>query len=291
MTNPNERLILVSGATGQQGGAVARHLLREGVQVRALTRDSDQEAARALTDAGAEVVEGSFDDRASLDRALDGAYGAFSVQNFWTAGGPDGEVRQGTAFADAANDAGVEHFVYSSVGGAETDTGIPHFDSKWEIEEHIRSLGLPATILRPVFFMNNWTGFAEDALRGGQFPQPLSPDTSLQQVAVDDVGAFAALAFSNPDDWIGRAVELAGDELTMTETAEAFSRVLGRDVEHVQVPWDVFEEQSGEEMTVMYRWFEDVGYDADIEALRETHPGLQRLEPFLREHGWDTTIA
>ena len=185
MTNPNERLILVSGATGQQGGAVAHHLLREGVQVRALTRDPDQEAARALADAGAEVVEGSFDDRASLDRALDGAYGAFSVQNFMTAGGPDGEVRQGTAFADAAND--------------------------------------------------------------------------------------------------------AGDELTMTETAEAFSRVLGRDVEHVQVPWDAFEEQSGEEMTVMYRWFEDVGYDADIEALREAHPGLQRLEPFLREHGWDTT--
>ena len=288
MTNLNERLILVSGATGQQGGAVARHLLREGVQVRALTRDSDQEAARALTDAGAEVVEGSFNDRASLDRALDGAYGAFSVQNFWTAGGPDGEVRQGTAFADAANDAGVEHFVYSSVGGAEKDTGIPHFDSKWEIEEHIRSLGLPATVLRPVYFMENWSQFTGDAIREGQLPQPLSPDTSLQQVTVDDVGAFAALAFSNSDDWIGRAVELAGDELTMTETAETFSRVLGRDVEHVQVPWDAFEEQAGEEMTVMYRWFEDVGYDADIEALRETHPGLQRLEPFLREHGWDT---
>ena len=291
MTNPNERLILVSGATGQQGGAVARHLLREGVRVRALTRDSDQEAARALTDAGAEVVEGSFDDRASLDRALGGAYGAFSVQNFWTAGGPDGEVRQGTAFADAANDAGVEHFVYSSVGGAEKDTDIPHFDSKWQIEEHIRSLGLPATILRPVYFMENWSQFTGDAIREGQLPQPLSPDTSLQQVAVEDIGAFAALAFSNPDDWIGRAVELAGDELTMTETAAVFSRVLGRDVEHVQVPWDAFEEQAGEEMTVMYRWFEDVGYDADIAALREAHPGLQRFEPFLHEHGWGETGA
>ena len=85
------------------------------------------------------------------------------------------------------------------------------------------------------------------------------------------------------------ASRLGGSDAMMTETAAAFSRVLGRDVEHVQVPWDVFEEQSGEEMTVMYRWFEDVGYDADIEALRETHPGLQRLEPFLREHGWDTT--
>lgn len=287
MTDPNERLILVSGATGQQGGAVARHLLDEGFQVRALTRSPDSEAAQALTEAGAKLAKGNFDDRASLGRALDGAYGAFSVQNFMTAGGPDSEVRQGKAFADAAGDAGVEHFVYSSVGAADQDTGIPHFDSKWQIEEHIRALGLPTTILRPVFFMENWSGFAEDAIRGGQLPQPLSPDTALQQIAVDDIGAFAALAFANPDEWKARAVELAGDELTMTETAKAFSRVMGREVEHVQVSWDAFEAQAGEEMTVMYRWFEDVGYDADIAALREEYPDLQRFEPFLREHGWE----
>lgn len=288
MTTPNERTILVSGATGQQGGAVARHLLKEGFRVRALTRSPEGEAAQALADAGAELAEGNFEDRASLDAALDGAYGAFSVQNFMTAGGPNGEVRQGKAFADAAKDAGTPHFVYSSVGAAEKDTGIPHFDSKWQIEEHIRALELPATILRPVFFMENWAGY-QDTIAGGQLPQPLSPDTALQQIAVDDIGAFAALAFRDPDDWLGRAVELAGDELTMTETAEAFSRVLGREVEHVQVPWEAFEEQAGEEMTVMYRWFEEVGYDADIEALREEYPDLERFEPFLREHGWGET--
>lgn len=283
--NPSQHTILVSGATGQQGGAVARHLLERGFGVRALTRDPEQDAARALADRGAEVVEGSFDDRASLERALDSTYGVFSVQTFFVAG-VEAELRWGKTFADAAKGAGVEHFVFSSVGGAERETGIPHFESKWAVEEHIRSIGLPATILRPVAFMNNWAGFAKDAILGGQLPQPLSPDTSLQQIAVDDIGAFAALAFSNPDVWVGHAVEIAGDELTMTETAEIFSRILERDVEYVQVPWDVYEEQAGEETAAMYRWFEDEGYGADIEALREEHPGLKRLEPFLREQDW-----
>ena len=283
---PQEHTILVSGATGQQGGAVARHLLDAGFPVRALTRNPDQGAAQALADRGAEVVEGSFDDRASLDRALEGAYGAYSIQTFTE--GVEKEIRQGKAFAEAAKDARVKHFVYSSVGGAERNTGIPHFESKWQVEEHIRSLGLPATILRPAFFMENWGLFSRDAIRAGQLPQPLSPGTSLQQIATDDIGAFAALAFSNPDDWTGPAVELAGDELTMSEIAESFSRVLGRKVEYVQVPWEAFEEQAGEEMTVMNRWFESDGYQANIEALRREHPGLKRLEPFLREQEWVT---
>lgn len=280
---PNEHAdqrILVTGATGQQGGAAARHLLAEGFRVRALTRDAQQDAARTLADAGAEVVEGDFDDRESLDAALDGTYGAFSVQNTFAAG-VEGEIRQGKACAEAARDAGIEHFVYSSVGGAERETGIPHFDSKWQVEEHIRALGLPATMLRPVFFMENWAG-SRDAILGGQLPQPLSPGTPLQQIAVDDIGAFAALAFAHPSGWKGRAVELAGDERTMDETAEVFGRVLEREVEYVQVPWEAFEEQAGEEMAVMYRWFEEHGYEADLDALREAYPPLTSLEDYLR---------
>ena len=279
MKNPDQHTILVSGATGRQGGAVARHLLEQGFHVRALTRNPDQEAAKDLADRGADIVEGNFDDRDSLDQALDGVYGAFSVQNMITAG-LDGEVRQGKAFADAAADAGVEHFVYSSVGGAERDTGIPHFETKWEIEKHLRSLELPATILRPVFFMNNWLRF-KDAILGGQLPQPLSPDTKLQQIAVDDIGAFANLAFSDPDEWIGEAIEIAGDELTMNETARTFGRALNREVTYKQLPWDAFEDQAGEEMTIMYQWFEDEGYEADIKALREVHPDLKNLRSFI----------
>lgn len=284
MIDTATRTILVSGATGQQGSAVARHLLDKGFRVRILTRDPGQQAARAFAERGAEVVAGDFDDRESLDRALDGAYGAYSVQNFWKSG-VEGEIRQGKAYAEAARDAGIEHFVYSSVGGAERETGITHFDSKWEIEERIRKLGLPTTILRPVFFMDNWMNF-KDAIVGGKLPQPLDPDTPLQQIAVDDIGAFAALAFANPDEWIGRAAEIAGEELTMTEIAETFGRVIGRKVEYVQLPWEDFEEQAGGEVTMMYRWFQSDGYEADIKALREEYPQLTRLEPFLHSRDW-----
>jgi uncharacterized protein YbjT (DUF2867 family) len=189
--------------------------------------------------------------------------------------------------AEAARDAGVAHFVYSSVGGAERHTGIAHFDSKWQIEEYIRSIDLPATILRPVFFMDNWLRLKETVF-GGQLPQPLSPDTTLQQIAVDDIGAFAARAFADPDAWIGRSVEIAGDEMTMTKLAQTFSRVIGREVRYVQVPWEAFEQQVGEELTVMYRWFESDGYEADIAALRALQPGLVGVESFLRAHKWSS---
>lgn len=280
------KTILVTGATGKQGGAAARHLLDAGFDVRAMTRDPEKESARVLKDGGAEVVKGDFDDRASLERAVNGAYGVFSVQNFWETG-YDREVEQGRRMADVAAAAGVEHFVYSSVGGAERDTGIPHFDSKAEVEEHVRSLDLPYTILRPVFFMDNWeTDMLKDMVLGGTLAQPLSPDTPFQQIAVDDIGAFAAMAFDNPSRWIGRELEIAGDELTMTETAETFSRVIGREVNYYQVPWDDFREQAGEEYEVMYRWFEDYGYEAEIDRLEREHPGLIKFEEYLVAHEW-----
>jgi uncharacterized protein YbjT (DUF2867 family) len=280
-----ERVVLVVGATGKQGGAVARSLLDRGFQVRALTRDPHKPEAQALDEQGAEVVQGDMDDRSAMDRALEGAYGVFSMQNFWETG-YDGEVQQGKTVADAAKAASVEHFVYSSVGSAHRQTGIPHFESKAEVEEHVREIGLPYTILRPVFFMQNWEMMGEMVL-GGTLPQPLDPDKPFQQVAVEDVGAFAAIAFENPDRWIGREVDLAGDEQTMPEIAETFGHVIGREVSYYQVPWDQFEEQMGKEFTVNYRWFNDVGYEANIAALRQEYPELTTFERYLRSHGWE----
>lgn len=280
-----ERLIVVCGATGKQGGAVARNLLNRGFRVRGLTRNPQKPEAQALADQGAEVVQGDMEDRSATDRALEGAYGIFSVQNFWETG-YDGEVQQGKTVADAAKAAGVEHFVYSSVGSAHRQTGIPHFESKWEVEEHVRGIGLPYTILRPVFLMQNWERMREMVL-GGTLAQPLDPGKPLQQVAVEDVGSFAAIAFENPDRWIGREVDLAGDEQSMTEIAETFGRVIRREVSYYQVPWDQFEEQMGEEVTVNYRWFNDVGYEADIATLQQEYPELTTFEQYLRSHGWE----
>ena len=280
-----ERLIVVTGATGKQGGAVARSLLDRGFRIRALTRNPQKPEAQALADRGAEVVQGDMEDRCAMARALEGAYGVFSVQNYWETG-YDREVQQGKTVADAAKAAGVEHFVYSSVGSAHRQTGLAHFESKWEVENHVRELDLRYTILRPVFLMQNWE-MMRGMVLGGTLAQPLDPDKPFQQVAVEDIGAFAAIAFENPERWIGREVDLAGDEPTMPEIAETFGRVIGREVSYYQVPWDQFEEQMGEEITVMYRWFNDMGYEADIAALQQEYPELTTFERYLRAHGWE----
>src|ERR671917_2699708 len=279
------RLILVSGATGQQGGAVARSLLVRGFGVRALTRDPEKSEAKELAGLGAEVASGDLEDRASIERVLDGVHGVFSVQQFFEAG-YEGEVRQGVQLADAAKAAGVDHYVYSSVGSAHRETGIPHFDSKFEVEEHVRASGVPYTVLRPVYFMQNWEMMREPIL-GGTLPQPLDPDKPFQMIDAEDIGVFAAMALEDPDKWIGRDVDLAGDELTMPEIAGTFSRVIGRDVDYFQVPWEGFEEQMGEEYAFMYRWFNDHGYEANIAALRDEYPGLASFEQYLRGHGWE----
>jgi uncharacterized protein YbjT (DUF2867 family) len=279
MMSNSEKTIVVTGATGQQGGATARHLLAQGWRVRALVRDPNKPAAQALAAKGAELVQGDLDDRASLDRALAGTYGVFSVQTFMGPDGPAGETRQGKLLADAAQAAGVQHFVYTSVGGAERKSGLPHFESKFQIEEHIRGLGLPATILRPVFFMENlrspWMGPRDGVLAIG-----LRPTTSLQMIAADDIGAFAALAIARAQEYIGKAVEIAGDSLTGPQVADAFTRATGQPVRFVEQPLEQVRSFNAE-MADMFAWFNDHGYAADIPALRKLHPGLMTFETWL----------
>ena len=285
------KTILVTGATGQQGGAVARCLLKQkGFAVRALTRDATKPAARALVQEGAEVVQGNLDEPASVKRCLEGVYGVFSVQNFMEAG-YDGEIRQGKLLADTAKAAGVKHFVYSSVVCADRKTGLPHFESKGQIEQHIARSGLPYSILRPAFFMQNWCNFMREPILHGTLPLPLNPQTSLQQISVEDIGACAALAFQNPSKWLGRTLDLAAEEMTMLRVAETLTRVLRQKVQYVQMPWDQFQQNAGEEMTKMYRWFNDVGYHVDIAALRREYPKLSTLEQVLRQQDWAQSSA
>ncbi|MCP9206565.1 NmrA/HSCARG family protein [Streptomyces sp. NEAU-Y11] len=279
------RVVLVVGATGQQGGAVARHLLAADRPVRALTRSPGKPAARALADRGAQVVAGDLGDADSLRAALDGVAAVFCVTQFFEAG-YEGEVRQGRLMVDLAEQAGVDHFVFSSVGSADRNTGIPHFDSKYEIERHLARSRLPYTVLRPVFLMENWEGRRSE-LMDGVLETPLSPDRPVQQVSVEDIGAFTLLALSRPAQWKGRSVDLAGDELSMTRTAEVFARVLRRAVQVRRVSWEDFRAQQGEEMYVMNRWFETTGYAADLARLRQERPGTLSLEDYLRGHRWE----
>ncbi len=281
MAKNNDRVILVTGATGHQGGAALRKLRERGFPVRALARNPDDEKARSLAGHGTEVVRGDLDDPASLTRALDGIYGVYSVQG--STAGPEVETRRGIALADAAQRARISHFVYSSVGSADRRTGVPHFDSKYRIEEHIRGTGLRYTIFRPVFFMENWLGLRQ-WIEQGQLALPLSPDTRLQMIAVDDIGAFVAMAFEKPGHWQGRAVDIAGDELSIAVIAERLGRVVGREVVYQQAPWEEWEKSQGAEMTKMWRWFEDVGYNVDISALRQEYSALMGFERWLTLH-------
>ncbi|MEU9837909.1 NmrA/HSCARG family protein [Actinomadura sp. NPDC048032] len=265
--------VLVIGATGNQGGATARQLLARGRRIHALVRDPGSPAARRLRDEGAVLVRGDLDDADSLRKAMNGVRAVFSVQAL--AHEPRtlaAEVRQGKTVADIAGESGVAHLVYSSVGGAERNTGIDHFESKAEIERYILALGLPATILRPVFFMNNLLHYA-DARDERVLSLPVRPDKPMQFIATDDIGVFAADAFDDPARSIGRQIELAGDELTFSEVARIYERVTGTPTRFEPLP---IEER-------MFQWFAEAGYQADIPALRQQHPGLLTFERFLTQ--------
>jgi uncharacterized protein YbjT (DUF2867 family) len=257
-------LIVMTGATGQQGGAVARELLGAGHRVRAMTRKPDGEPARALGALGAEVVQGDLDDPGSLRRALEGAWGTFAVQNTWEAG-VEKEEEQGKRFAEVARTAGVRHFVYTSVGSAQRKTGIPHFDNKARVEERVRELGFPSwVILRPAFFMENFLSpWFKPAIDQGQLAVGIKPTTKLQMIAVADIGKYGKVAFERHDQFAGRAFDLAGDELTMPQAAEVINRAAKREVKHVQVPISEVR-KSSEDYALMLEWFDAVGYDADI---------------------------
>ena len=278
--------IMVIGATGRQGGSVARELLGRGWEVHALVRDPQAPAARKLADHGAVLVRGDLDDTASLQAALRGAHGVFSVQTFTTPEGVTGEERQGRSVADVAARERVAHVVYSSVGGAERRSGVPHFESKAAIERHIEALGLPATILRPTMFIDNFASFGPTLVDGELvLSLGLAPETVLQMIATRDIAVFAADAFDDSRHWIGRQVEIAGDALTGPQMAEAFAEAAGLPGRFQELPNEQLR-AANQELAAMFDWFNREGYRADLAALRERHPDLTTLRSWLRETGW-----
>jgi len=283
-----DKTVLVTGATGRQGGAVIRHMLLKGWKLRALTRNPSNHAAQDLARKGVEVVQGDLEDPPSIARAAVGVYGIYSVQDFWAVGAKR-EGQQGKNLADAAKRAGVKHFVYSSVGGAERNTGIPHWESKWEVEKHIRGLGLPATVIRPAAFMETYyIDQVEIGILKGKLADPIRGDKPYQTIATDDIGAFAALAFERQAEFIGKELEIAGSELTNLEAAKVFSHVLGKPVKFQKLPLPLVRLILGKEFYLMFQWFNEVGFKANIAGLRRAYPEvhLQTLEEWLRNEGW-----
>lgn len=277
----DQRTVLVTGATGQQGGAAVAALLDRGHKVVGLTRNPDSEGAKRLADRGVTVVAGDFTDPDSLVRAATGVDTVYAMTTPFEAG-IDAEIQQGLALANAAKAAGVGHLIFGSVASADRDTGIPHFDSKYQVEKHLASIGLAHSIVAPVYFMDNLLApWSLPALGEGKLAVALPAERRLQQVAVSNIGAFAATLAERREAVFGQRYDIAGDDLTGTEAAAILSRVTGRDVRYEGFPADVLRPDS-EDMALMFEWFDRVGYSANTETLRRAFPEV----PWLSFEDW-----
>jgi uncharacterized protein YbjT (DUF2867 family) len=276
----NERTILITGVTGHQGGAVARALQGRGFRLRGLTRHPDSDRAAALARDGVDIVTGDLNDAAALRKALAGAWGVFGVQTPLNEG-VEQEEAQGKRLATLARDAGVEHYVYTSVGSADKRTGVPHFDSKWRIEETVRGLRFPShVILRPVFFMENL--LTSYSFQGDTLVSAIRPTTKVQMIAVDDIGWFGARAFTDAATLNRREIDLAGDVRTMPEAAAILGEAFALSIVFVQTPIEQVRQYS-EDTALMLEWFERVGFSADIGGLeREFGRPLTKLPDWAR---------
>ena len=276
----SEKTILVTGATGRQGGAVIRHLLQRGFKARAITRDLEKQASQSLTSKGVEVFKGDMEDAASLQRAMKGVYGVFSLQNYWEKGiGYDGEIRQARNLAQAAKGEYVSQFVQSSIAGCDNAQGVEHFESKWEIEKIVDSLLLPRTFIRTVFYMENLLDkMAIPALAGA-----LKPGLHFHMISVEDIGWFVAESFANPAIYLGQTLDIAGDSLTVTEIKQVYKNVINQSPSSFKLPFFILKILNSEAAR-QFQWNNEVGWSFDIQKVREVHPELLSFEKFLIAH-------
>jgi len=279
--------VLVMGATGNQGGSVVKALLPKGHQIRTITRNPDSPAAKLLIEQGVEIMKGDFSDHDSLVRAATGMDTVYAMTTpFETS--PEAEVKQGIAIANAAKEAGVGHFIFGSVASADQKTGIPHFDSKYEVEKHVVSLGVPYTISAPVFFMDNHLSpWFLPALKEGKVKLAMPGNRKLQQVSVENIGAFVAALVERREEVFGKRIDIAGDELTGEETAAILSKASSREITYECFDPEFMRKDSAD-MADMFKWFDDIGYKVDIGKLHQDFPEVkwQRLGDWAGKQDW-----
>jgi uncharacterized protein YbjT (DUF2867 family) len=276
----DSRLVAVTGATGRQGGAVARHLLADGWRVRALTRDPSSPAAARLASAGAEVVRADLDSPETLRPAFAGAHGVFSVQNPMVSGP---EVRQGRAVGDAAVASGVRHVVYGSAGPGVPGTGVAQWDDKLVVRAHLESLGVPLTVLRPMAFMELMTDkdLYPPVSMWHLMPKLIGDDRPLPWLCADDVGAVAARAFEEPDRFVGLDLPLCADVRTIAECRALWHSATGRRPRGFPMPLWLFHRFAGDDLTKMWRWLHTNPVAADPAATRAVLPSARTVEEWL----------
>jgi len=280
--------VLVMGATGNQGGSVVKSLVPKGYNIRCITRNPDSDSAKKLIEQGVEVMKGDFSDPDSLLKAATGVDTIYAMTTPFESSTEE-ETKQGIAIADIAKKAGVGHFIFGSVANADNNTGIPHFDSKYEVEKYIMSLDIPYTISAPTFFIDNYISpFSLPAIKDeGKLKLGMPADRKLQQVTVKNIGEFVAALIERREKVFGQRINIAGDELTGVEVAAAISNASGKKIEYEGFDPEFIRKDMGD-MADMYKWFNDVGYSADIEKLKKDYPEVnwQTVENWAKEQDW-----
>lgn len=301
------KVVAVFGATGAQGGAVAKALLgKDGFSVRAVTRNPDSDKAKALADSGMAVVKADLADPATLPAALDGAHAVFLVTDTWgllfgaAAGNMDKavelEIAQGKAVVDAAKAAGVAHFVYSGLEDVEEMTRtedvsytVPHFDSKGRISKYAQDQGLNTTIAMYSFYADNFAGMmapkkGEDGVL--TLPYPMR-DVPMGLISVEDAGHAVAAIIQGGEAHYGKTYGLANESLTISEIADVMTRVSGKEVKYFDVPDDVYRTfpfPTADEMTNMFVWYRDERCVRSREETKALFPALRTFEQWLTDN-------
>jgi len=307
----NNKIIAVTGATGAQGGGLVRAILSapdSGFQVRAITRDVNSDKAKALAALGVELVTADLDDRASLERAFAGAYGAFCITNFWEHFSAEKEVAQADNMAHAAKAAGVQHVIWSSLEDTRLSIPlddprmpvlhekykVPHFDGKGEADLLFKKLGLPVTILLTSFYWENFIYFGLGPVRGQDGKLGITfpiGDAKLPGIAAGDIGKCAFGIFQNGKEYIGKTVGIAGEHLTGNEMASSFTKALGKEVVFNDVSPDVYRTfpfPGAVEMGNMFQYKRDCEADfcgaRDLTVARRLNPELMNFDSWLGGH-------
>ncbi len=314
----SSKVIVVTGATGAQGGGLARAILADpgsGFTVRAVTRDPAAPAARALAAAGAEVVAADLDDPASMRRAFQDAYGAFCVTFFWAHLSPEKEKAQAKVMAAAARDAGLEHVVWSTLEDTRRwvpledarmptlmgEYKVPHFDAKGEADAYFRSAGVPTTFLLTSFYWDNLIHFGMGPKEAGDgslnFVLPMG-DRSLPGIAAEDIGRCALGVFREGGRLAGETIGIAGGHLTGAEMAAALSGALGRQVNYVALPPEDFRKlgfPGAEDLGNMFQFKRDFNEEfcaaRSVRRSRELNPALMSFERWLESNAGRIPIS
>jgi uncharacterized protein YbjT (DUF2867 family) len=277
------KTIFVTGATGNQGGAVATSLNKNGFKVKALTRKADSAKTQNLQKQNTELVKGDLNDLNSFRHHLKDIDGIFSVQTFEN--GVDKEIKQGIDLANLAKEYGVSHFIYSSVAGADLNTGIPHFDSKYKIENYIKQLGLPYTIIRASSLFENFLiPQVKSRILEGKLASPINKNKIQQLISAVDIGEISTDIFLNKDRYLGKTITIGSEEMDMQQVAATFSEVLGKEISYQKFPMLIARLLMGKDLYKMFKWINenDAIFIKDLELFKKENPNLLSLKQWIK---------